>query len=134
MSITNPEDGEEVLQIKIDDFAANLELNKNVSLVKIDVEGMEYQVLLGLNNLISKNNPVIYMELHSNNKYYSEIIDLVKKHKYKIYKHTTRGFNPDNYFGYKEDRFRGGVDNNAIAIPLSYKNIPSSVQQLDEIN
>lgn len=36
----------------------------DISLIKIDVEGMEYRVLLGSVNFIKKENPIIVMEQH----------------------------------------------------------------------
>jgi len=37
----------------------------NVGFIKIDVEGHEYEVLCGLSNIIKKNMPVIFIEIHT---------------------------------------------------------------------
>ncbi|MEB3277606.1 MAG: FkbM family methyltransferase [Lyngbya sp.] len=134
MSIKPGISGEKVIQETIDNLAYELGLTQNVSLVKIDVEGMEYQVLVGAENLISEARPTIYFELHKSNRYYSQIIQLLKKHKYKVYESITRGFNEDNFFGYKQDRFKGGVDHNALAIPINLNYVPKLVRDLKEIS
>ena len=121
MSITNEPNGEKVIQEKIDSLALELDFGSNLSLIKIDVEGMEYQVLTGAEEVISQNKPTIFFELHEGNKYRSQILDFLKRHGYKIFESVTRGFNPNNYFGHQEDRFKGGVDHNALAIPVKRK-------------
>ena len=40
---------------------------KQISVIKIDVEGMEYKVLLGAKNLIEKYKPVIIVEIFDQN-------------------------------------------------------------------
>lgn len=133
MSIKQDIIGEKVIQETIDSLTSELGLDQNVSLIKIDVEGMEYQVLSGAENLISEARPTIYFELHGSNQHYLKIIDLLKSYQYKIYKSITRGFNPDNWFGYKEDRFKGGVDHNALAVPASINYVPKFVRDLEQI-
>lgn len=43
-------------------------IDKNISVIKIDTEGMEYDVLLGLMHTIKKYNPIIYFECNEFNK------------------------------------------------------------------
>lgn len=128
MSITNEPNGEKVIQEKIDSLALELNLGSNLSLIKIDVEGMEYQVLTGAEEVISQNNPTIFFELHKGNKYHSQILAFLKRHGYKVFESVTRGFNPNNYFGHQEDRFKGGVDHNAIAIPVKRKELLKAIE------
>jgi len=48
----------------------------NVGLIKIDVEGYEYNVIMGAKKTIEKYHPIIVAELHSTeefNKFYSEL-------------------------------------------------------------
>lgn len=47
----------ELNQTKLDEYNFN-----NVSLIKIDVQGMDYEVLLGANKTISKHKPAILIE------------------------------------------------------------------------
>ena len=49
--------------IKLDDFKENV--TGNIALIKIDVEGMEKQVLMGAKNTINNHRPIILFELWS---------------------------------------------------------------------
>jgi FkbM family methyltransferase len=50
-----------VKQIRLDDII----FDKKISYIKIDVEGYEYQVLIGAIQLITNNKPVIILEEHN---------------------------------------------------------------------
>lgn len=59
-------------------------LNLNcVSLIKLDVENYEFQVLLGAKNTILKYKPVIIIELHKTNPFHKEIVEFLDENKYK---------------------------------------------------
>jgi FkbM family methyltransferase len=47
--------------VKLDDF-----INDDISFIKIDVEGHEFEVLKGCEKIILKNKPIIYLETHPN--------------------------------------------------------------------
>jgi len=51
-----------VESITLDSLINSLNLNKRVSVVKIDVQGSEYQVLLGAKEVIEKDRPVVIFE------------------------------------------------------------------------
>lgn len=53
---------------------------KNVALIKIDVEGAEYQVLLGINKKIIYNSKIIFVEYHQSN--FLKIKKFLKKFKF----------------------------------------------------
>ena len=53
-------------------------------LIKIDVEGMEYQVLMGMKSIITRRKPAIYYEAHET-KELPEIFDLLKPLNYRLY-------------------------------------------------
>jgi FkbM family methyltransferase len=59
-----------------------LENEKNISIIKMDIENYEYHTLLGAQNIINKHHPVIVIELHKTNPYYKEIINFLDKNKY----------------------------------------------------
>jgi FkbM family methyltransferase len=44
----------------------NLSLPRPINLIKIDVEGFEREVLLGANNIIKEDKPILYHEVNSN--------------------------------------------------------------------
>ena len=55
----------------------NLKIKLKTSFVKIDVEGHDYEVLLGMKKFIKKNLPVILVEYNRNN--FNKILLLLKK-------------------------------------------------------
>jgi FkbM family methyltransferase len=71
----NYQNSEEMPMITLDSL--NLE---RIDLIKLDVEGMEEDVLDGSFDSISKNNPILYVELIKSNKV--KILDLLKKYGY----------------------------------------------------
>ena len=63
---------------------------KRISAIKIDVEGMEYKVLLGAKKLIEKHKPAIVVEIFDEN--IVKINDLMKSYNY-----TNKGLIPKKY-------------------------------------
>jgi len=70
-----------------------LGLNRKISLVKIDVEGSEYEVLVGMNNMIVENQPIIICEvldshseavLHFTQSRAAMVCSFLKTHNYSI--------------------------------------------------
>lgn len=59
-----------------------LEINR-VDFIKIDVEGMEENVLRGAENTIERNRPFIFLEHELSDKNY--LLDFAKRHKYRIF-------------------------------------------------
>ncbi len=55
----------------------NLNLDTNVCFIKIDVEGLDYDVLLGMKKLIHKDKPIILIEYNYSN--FNKIYNLIKK-------------------------------------------------------
>ena len=52
------------VEIKVGDLELNKEINdKRIGLIKIDVEGLELEVLKGLQKTIKENNPIIILEM-----------------------------------------------------------------------
>jgi FkbM family methyltransferase len=64
--------------------------------LKIDVEGMELEVLQGAEKSIARHKPVIYMENNRPQKS-PPIIGFLQKHGYKMWWHTGAIFNPNNF-------------------------------------
>lgn len=75
---------------------------ENISLIKIDVEGFEEEVLLGGIKTIAKCKPIIYLEADRVEKVFS----LSKRLESMGYSHTPHNpplFNPDNFFKNKKN-------------------------------
>jgi FkbM family methyltransferase len=84
--------------------------------LKIDVEGMEIDVLKGGEQAIAKHKPVIYTE---NNRPLKSpaLISFLQKHGYKMWWHTGVFFNPHN-FARRDDNIYGVMSNiNMICLP-----------------
>jgi FkbM family methyltransferase len=63
-----------------------LENKENIDFMKIDVEGMEFEVLCGAKNLIDTNRPLLYIEVCLGQT--RNIKDWADKNKYKIIKNN----------------------------------------------
>jgi FkbM family methyltransferase len=84
-----------VSSITIDDMRLS-----RVKLIKIDVEGMESEVLVGAQSTIERCKPYLYVELA----YHCEhILDLINQAGYEAMMHVPPLFNPDNKAGKDEN-------------------------------
>lgn len=74
--------------------------------LKIDVEGMERDVLEGATETISRLQPLIYVENDQREKS-PELIRWLFDAGYRLWWHLPALYNPDNHFGVAEDVFDG---------------------------
>jgi len=85
--------------------------------IKIDVEGMESEVLAGAATTIRRHRPMLYVENDRREKSAALIAEL-KALRYRLYWHTPPLFNPDNFFGNPENVFANTVSINLLCVPL----------------
>lgn len=90
-----------VKMAKLDDY--NL---FKLDFLKIDVEGMELEVLQGATKTIQKHKPFLYVE-NDRSERSDSLIDYLKENKYEIYRHLPYLFNPNNYNNDAENLFVG---------------------------
>lgn len=97
-NISNSQDGTEIQQvsIKVADGLPEVKALSRLDLVKIDVEGFEYQVLLGLKDTLSKYKPRIIFEYDSdywqaNGQSINECFNFLNSWGYTIYQITPVG-------------------------------------------
>lgn len=88
--------------------------------IKIDVEGMEKQVLLGSINVIRKFWPIMYIENDRVEKS-ADLIALLLDIDYKLYWHTPPLYSPSNYFNNAENIFSNTVSVNMLCIPKQHQ-------------
>jgi FkbM family methyltransferase len=72
------------------------------TLLKIDVEGMEEDVIRGATKLITKHFPLIYVENDRIDKSKS-LVALLQRLGYRLWWHIPKLYNPNNYFGIREN-------------------------------
>ena len=97
--------------------------------IKIDVEGMEREVLEGAAGTIARLQPILYVENDRADKS-AALIEWLLEQRYRLYWHTPKLFNPDNYFGNSENVFDKVSSGNLLCMPQAY---PTVVQGLPEV-
>jgi len=99
VSVMGHADGEPVEVIRIDD----LHLGR-CNLIKVDVEGMECDVLEGARETITTRRPVLFVENNTTERSQA-IIALIDSLHYDAYWHISRYFNAGNFFRNRENVF-----------------------------
>ena len=116
--------GETVPLATLDSYALNA-----CHLIKIDVEGMERDVLEGARATISRHQPLLYVENNKPERSKDLIAWLLTSH-YRPYWHLPPLFNPKNFFGETKNVFGITISANMLCVP---KSKPSRVEGLREI-
>jgi FkbM family methyltransferase len=112
--------GPPVSRIVLDDF---LDVDR-LKLVKIDVEGMESQVLQGARRTLTRFKPLLYVENAFADKS-PELVAVLQELGYRSYWHIARFFRKDNYFACSDPLFpvawvdRGGEFLDAIGFAVN---------------
>jgi FkbM family methyltransferase len=111
VALTDPGAREEVALAALDQFTL-----PSLRLLKIDVEGMESEVLLGARQTIATHRPILYMEndrRDNSERLISMTIDLG----YDLYWHFPPLYNPGNFAGRVENIFDRIISINLLGIP-----------------
>ncbi len=85
-------------------------------LLKVDVEGMEVEVLKGSEQLIQTHRPIMYLE-NDREERSEELLRIVDRLDYKAYWHFPRVFNPDNFYGDTVNIFGDVSSVNVLCVP-----------------
>lgn len=105
------DDGDAVEMIAIDNL-----LLPACHLMKIDVEGMEKQVLEGARQTIGRFRPYLYVEDDRIDKH-AELITTLFDLEYRLWWHLPWLYNPGNFAGDPENLFPGIASFNLICLP-----------------
>ena len=117
LSLDGLKNGIKVNKDKLDTFQDDI---KNVKLIKIDVEGMEIDVLKGAKSIITKFKPILYVENDRQEKS-QELIKLILSFGYKLFWHLPKMYNEDNFANNKKNIFGNIVSVNMLCIPSNSK-------------
>jgi FkbM family methyltransferase len=90
------------------------------NLMKIDVEGMEGEVIAGATSTIARFRPVLYVENDRREKS-AQLIDQLLSLDYDLFWHLPHLFNPRNFFGRPENVFGKTVSINVLGVPREAK-------------
>lgn len=104
---------------------------QGVKLLKVDVEGMEEKVLRGAVNLIASDQPMLYVE-NDRVPQSRSLVSFIWSLGYACWYHLPPLYNPDNFFGVKEDLWPGTVSMNMFCLPRGIT-LPSAVVSLHHL-
>lgn len=97
--------------------------------LKVDVEGMESEVIAGAENVLRTHRPLLYLENDRKEKSAGLIAQLLALD-YRLYWHLPLMFNPQNFFGQAENIFGGIASLNMLGI---HRSVPQDIQGMREI-
>lgn len=73
----------QIQSFRIDDIFDSLSITKRPDIIKIDVEGAEYSVLLGAENTLRDYKPILFIEIHSITSMFN-VLNFLQKRNYKV--------------------------------------------------
>ena len=126
VSLLRSQEGIPVKVFPLDQLAGEL---PSLRLLKIDVEGMEGEVIKGASDLISRFRPCIYVENDRVEKSRA-LIEQLMAHDYRLWWHIPGLFNPENHFGEQENIYGNVASFNMLCLP---REVQAQVEDLVEI-
>lgn len=93
----------------------------NVHLLKIDVEGMEYDVLCGAKKTINQSRSLIWLELNSI-EVGNKILEWANDAGYNVFGHLAPSYNPDNFNNNTLDIFGEAIESSLLLVPAEKQN------------
>lgn len=111
VALNDSENGERVQIAIIDDLPM-----AHCHLIKIDVEGMELDVLQGASKTLAQHRPALYIENDRKDKSPDLIAHLLAAG-YRPFWHRPPLYNPDNYFANHENAFAELISQNMFCLP-----------------
>ena len=110
-SLQNGAGGERVQVIPLDSVRLS-----SLRLLKIDVEGMEVEVLSGARRLIARHRPLLYVE-NDRQENSRRLMGLIEKFGYDMWWHLPPLFNSNNYFKKRKNVFGRTASINLLCVP-----------------
>lgn len=126
LSKASTQDSQSVACIKLDNF---IDPHSIVSLIKIDAEGSELDVLKGAENLIKQNRPILFLE--NDRKITSKpLIEYLRSIDYSLWWQLCWTYNPDNFFKNPENLFPDQASLMMLGLP---KEIKAEIKDLEPV-
>jgi FkbM family methyltransferase len=116
--------GEDVPVVTLD----QLEVSK-VKLIKIDVEGMELDVLAGAKATLARCRPILYVENDRAEKA-EPLVALLQEDGYRMWWHTPQLYNPANFLANPQNVFGNVASFNMLCLP---REMATQVQGMREV-
>jgi len=113
--------GEPVRVIPLDSLRLD-----SLRLLKVDVEGMEFEVLSGAGQLIARHRPLLYVE-NDRRENSRRLMRLIVRLGYQMWWHLPPLFNPKNYGGNRKNVFGRIVSANLLCVP---NEAPETIEKL----
>lgn len=104
-------------QQRMIDRCEAIQAAEKISLLKVDVEGMEKEVLEGARQTIAKHQPLLYVENDRPDKSQALVDYIYNVLAYRAWWHITMLFQPSNFRGAQENIFPGMASFNLICVP-----------------
>jgi len=100
--------------------------------VKIDVEGMEREVIAGARATLQKFRPLMYVENDREQKAV-ELIRFIDSLDFVMYWHCPLMFNRDNYAGNSENIFQNIISKNMLCVPKEMDVTLTNFQKIEVV-
>lgn len=97
--------------------------------IKIDVEGMETEVLRGAAQTVERFKPILYVENDREDKA-AQLVGQLDAMGYYMYWHMPYYFNPNNFLGNPHNAFQNIVSVNVLCV---HKSLPQNLQNFQRV-
>lgn len=88
--------------------------------LKIDVEGLETEVIAGAGGVLERFRPVIFVE-NDRQEHSHQLISAIEQHDYRLWWHFSPLFRPDNFNGNPENVMGRIISINMLALPREHR-------------
>jgi len=116
--------GEPVPLMRLDDLPLN-----QCRLIKVDVEGMELDVLRGAVSFIRRLRPILYVE-NDREENAPQLIRFIESLGYELFWHRPPLYNPDNFFENPQNVFGAILSHNMLCLPRGSDVAPPALERV----
>ena len=125
LELKGRDSGERVAALTVDSL--NL---PRCNLIKIDVEGMELDVIEGAARTLEDREPVLYLE-NNRKELATDLVRRIASFGYRMYWHRPPLFNANNFAGHSENIFGNIISRNMVCLPPSSKTAVARMEAVE---